>query len=290
MTASLCYEALDSVFHCPLLKPLLYQDRIWFKLKFRTRNFFQVPIFSTRKTKFQLAFCEFASVSFEPWRVRWGLTSCQVLSKSIQQLQRRSRKMFQPIRSYGGHLGFLIGTKHKLGRVCWGLASCQILSKSIQRLRRRSRKMFQPISSQGGHRGLLIGTKNTNFFCLCVCLEKKCFQNFWTARDRDFIVGMHTELMKPYEMAQGQLTWQWPAENSHFELCCCWWGDGYSCFTNILHVLPLGTKCVHAFQFNIIIPPATKLGGGILESPCPSVRLSVRLSVDARLGKMVSRA
>ena len=28
----------------------------------------------------------------------------------------------------------------------------------------------------------------------------------------------------------------------------------------------------------IIIPPATKLGGGILESPCPSVCLSVRLS------------
>ena len=40
----------------------------------------------------------------------------------------------------------------------------------------------------------------------------------------------------------------------------------------------------------VIIPPATKLGGGILESPCPSVRLSVRLSVDARLGKMVSSA
>ena len=29
---------------------------------------------------------------------------------------------------------------------------------------------------------------------------------------------------------------------------------------------------------DVIIPPATKLGGGgILESPCPSVRLSVRL-------------
>ena len=69
MTASLCYEALDSVFHCPLLKPLLYQDRIWFKLKYGTRNFFQVPIFSTRKTNFQLAFCEFASVSFEPCKV-----------------------------------------------------------------------------------------------------------------------------------------------------------------------------------------------------------------------------
>ena len=40
----------------------------------------------------------------------------------------------------------------------------------------------------------------------------------------------------------------------------------------------------------LVIPPATKLGGGILESPCPSVRLSVRLSVDARLGKMVSSA
>ena len=32
----------------------------------------------------------------------------------------------------------------------------------------------------------------------------------------------------------------------------------------------------------VFIPPATKLGGGILESPCPSVCLSVRLSVDAR--------
>jgi hypothetical protein len=30
-----------------------------------------------------------------------------------------------------------------------------------------------------------------------------------------------------------------------------------------------------------IIPPATKLRGGILESGCPSVRLSVRPSVDA---------
>ena len=42
---------------------------------------------------------------------------------------------------------------------------------------------------------------------------------------------------------------------------------------------------------NLIIPPATKLGGGytgITLSVRPSVRLSVRLSVDARLGKMVS--
>ena len=44
----------------------------------------------------------------------------------------------------------------------------------------------------------------------------------------------------------------------------------------------------------VIIPPATKLGGGILESPrpsvCPSVRLSVCPSVDAWLGKMVTCA
>ena len=39
-----------------------------------------------------------------------------------------------------------------------------------------------------------------------------------------------------------------------------------------------------------IIPPATKLGGGGYTGITLSVRLSVRLSVDARLGKMVSRA
>ena len=36
--------------------------------------------------------------------------------------------------------------------------------------------------------------------------------------------------------------------------------------------------------------PRNEVRGGILESPCPSVCLSVRLSVDARLGKMVSSA
>ena len=34
-------------------------------------------------------------------RGRWGLASCQVSSKSIQWLQRRSRKMFQPVRYHG---------------------------------------------------------------------------------------------------------------------------------------------------------------------------------------------
>ena len=37
--------------------------------------------------------------------------------------------------------------------------------------------------------------------------------------------------------------------------------------------------------------PRSEVGGGdILESPCPSVRQSVRLFVDARLGKTVSSA
>ena len=41
----------------------------------------------------------------------WELASCHVSSKSIQRL-RRSRKMFQPIRGQGGHLGWRIGTKN----------------------------------------------------------------------------------------------------------------------------------------------------------------------------------
>ena len=50
--------------------------------------------------------------------------------------------------------------------------------------------------------------------------------------------------------------------------------------------------------FHSCYTPRNEVRGGILESPCPSVRLSVclsvclsvRLSVDARLGKMVSSA
>ena len=46
-------------------------------MKYQTPNFFRVPIFSTRKTEFQLAFYEFASMSFEPWNFRplWFLLS-----------------------------------------------------------------------------------------------------------------------------------------------------------------------------------------------------------------------
>ena len=45
---------------------------------------------------------------------------------------------------------------------------------------------------------------------------------------------------------------------------------------------PYFCHCVSKHVMDIVIPPATKLGGGILESPCPSVRLSVCLSVCRR--------
>ena len=140
-----------------------------------------------------------AQVHSKLGRRRWGLASCQVSSKYIQQLRWRNRKMFQPIRGQGGHLGFPITTKkHKLGRGRWGLAFCQVSSKSIQRLRWRSWKIIQPnqheihkfervclglvicqvssksikqlwrswlmfqlIRCQGGHLGFLTATKNT---------------------------------------------------------------------------------------------------------------------------------
>ena len=45
-------------------------------------------------------------------RAHWDLASCQVSSNSVQRFQRRSKKMSQPIRGQGGHLGFLIGPKN----------------------------------------------------------------------------------------------------------------------------------------------------------------------------------
>ena len=44
------------------------------------------------------------------------------------------------------------------------------------------------------------------------------------------------------------------------------------------------------YESECFYTPRNEVRGGILESPCPSVCPSVRLSVDARLGKMVSRA
>ena len=45
-------------------------------------------------------------------RGHWYLASCQVSLNSVQQFQRRSLKMSQPIRGQGGHLVFLINPKN----------------------------------------------------------------------------------------------------------------------------------------------------------------------------------
>ena len=44
--------------------------------------------------------------------------------------------------------------------------------------------------------------------CLFVCLSVVNFNlryNFWTIRDSDFIFGMHTPLMTPFQVTPGQL-------------------------------------------------------------------------------------
>ena len=54
------------------------------------------------------------------------------------------------------------------------------------------------------------------FVCLFVCLSVINFNlryNFWTVRDRDFIFGMHTPLMMPYQITPRSMTlwpWLWP--------------------------------------------------------------------------------
>ena len=62
-TASLCYEALQ-LFHCLYCRvaETSLRPRFWYEMKNRTRSVFRVPLFSTRKTEFQLAFFEFASM------------------------------------------------------------------------------------------------------------------------------------------------------------------------------------------------------------------------------------
>ena len=54
------------------------------------------------------------------------------------------------------------------------------------------------------------------FVCLSVCLSVVNFNlrfNFWTVRNRDFIYGMHTPLMMPFQMTPRLMTlwpWLWP--------------------------------------------------------------------------------
>ena len=59
---------------------------------------------------------------------RWNISSCQVLSNSVQRNEQDKSKMYRPFRGKGGNLGIQTGQKkHKLGRGCWVLASSQVL-------------------------------------------------------------------------------------------------------------------------------------------------------------------
>ena len=58
-------------------------------------------------------------------------------------------------------------------------------------------KIFEPGSNDRGHIVFAL------FVCLSVCLSVVNFNlpyNFWTVRDRDFIFGMYTQLMMPFQM------------------------------------------------------------------------------------------
>ena len=88
--------------------------------------------------------------SFSDWpekhkigRGRWDLSSCQVLSNSVQWFQRRSRKCLDQSEARAAILFFFFPSarkKTKLGRGRWDLASYQVSLNSVQRFQRRSRK------------------------------------------------------------------------------------------------------------------------------------------------------
>ena len=68
------------------------------------------------------------------------------------------------------------------------------------------------------------------FVCLSVCLSVVNFNlryNIWTVRDRDFIFGMHTPLMMPFQMTPRSMTlwFDFEAKNSFFDFVAT--GGGY---------------------------------------------------------------
>ena len=69
---------------------------------------------------------------------------------------------------------------------------------------------------------------------LSVTLWQKNFNlghNFWNVRNIDFTFGMHTQLMKPFQMTPRSmtLTVSFILKIANFGLCC---HRGHSCFTN----------------------------------------------------------
>ena len=73
---------------------------------------------------------------------------------------------------------------------------------------------YAPGSKDRGHIVFVLSV--CLFVCLFVCLSVVNFNlgyNFRTVRDRDFIFGMHTPLMMPFQMTPSSMTlwpWLWP--------------------------------------------------------------------------------
>ena len=71
---------------------------------------------------------------------------------------------------------------------------------------------YAPVSND---RGYIVSVMSVCLFvvCLFVCLSVVNFNlryNFWTVRDGDFIYGMHTPLMTPFQMTPRSMTfWPW---------------------------------------------------------------------------------
>ena len=92
-------------------------------------------------------------------------------------------------------------------------------------------------------RGHIVFVLSVLSVCLTVVNFNICY-NFWTVRGRDFIFGMHTPLMMPFQMTPRSMTlwpWLWPLlKNGFFGLCCR--GGHSQCFTNTPWFLTLTFK------------------------------------------------
>ena len=118
------------------------------------------------------------------------------------------------------------------------------------------------------------------FVCLSVCLSVVNFNlryNIWTVRDRDFIFGMHTPLMMPFQMTPRSMTlwfdFDLEAKNSFFDFVATG-GGGH---TVVFHNHPLD------FLY------ARLQTGRMMVWWCPSRSPSVRLSVRPGLRLPVFR-
>ena len=80
-------------------------------------------------------------------------------------LAEKNSNMSQPIRGHGGHFGFPMGLKRKLGRRLWDLTSgkFRLVIFGDYRLQRRSEKYLSIVRREGGHLGFSIDQEKNEF-------------------------------------------------------------------------------------------------------------------------------